>query len=326
MPHDPRARPTIAVLRDLKDGWGSPWVRRAIDQQQWDDLRPLADFDHPILVKAREVMGSDVTNDHPRGRIDCSRDLALSEVRAGQWRAGVWTDRDGVRWLVAAGLAKGGHRDNDDFYERLESACSTAEGQSRLLPTVEDGRILKSETAAMMLTEWELAVQEVCADLLQAARQHGVHQRPIPDPNPVKPVMADVRLTWAIEGDVEAFVFEILNPTRAGSQLAWKLERRLLVSVAPPIQDWDVAGGIFSAMEAHGHAELQLAKLVDANARAELLPMIPGHVAHRVHRRHIGGSLVDGVAVRALCEVFFVATQNPDGVPECAACLDWVRS
>lgn len=326
MPHDPRARPTIAVLRDLKDGWAGPWVRRKIEQQQWEELRPLAELTHPILVKAREVMGSDPGLDHPRGRIECSGDLALAEVRSGQWRAGVWTDGDGVRWIVATGLAKGGHQDGDDFYKVLEPRCATASGCDGLKPTDVDRRLLKTETAALALTRWELAVQGVCADLLAAALDKGVHQLPMPDPLPARPAMAEVRLTFALEDGVEEFVVEILNGTRAGSKLAWKLERRVLVSIAPPCQDWDVAGDMYSAMEAAGHGARQLAALRDAIAREELLAVDPGRLAHRVHRHHIGGSLVDGTAVRALCGVFFVATQNLDDREECPECLEMVTS
>jgi Protein of unknown function (DUF3039) len=326
MPHDPRARPTIAVLRDLKDGWSGPWVRRKIEQQRWEELRPLAELTHPILVKAREVMGSDPTRDHPRGRIECSGDLALAEIRSGQWRAGVWTDGDGVRWVVAAGLAKGGHQDGDDFYMALESVCATVDGCEGLKPTDVDRRLLKTETAALAMTRWELAVQGVCADLLAAALEKGVHQLPMPDPITARPAMAGVRLTFRARGGVEEYVVEILNSTRAGSNLAWKLERRVLVSIAPPCQDWDVAGGIYSAMEAVGHGERQFVTLSDAAARGELLSVDMGQVAHRVHRRHIGGSLVDGTAVRALCGVFFVATQNPEQLEECPYCRELATS
>ncbi len=326
MPHDPRARPTVAVLHELKDGWPRPGVRRQIEQEHWEELRPLAELNHPILVKAREVMGSDPKQDHPRGRIECTGDLALAEIRSGQWRAGVWTDGEGVRWVVATGLAKGGHQDDDDLYKVLERVCSTPAGREGLKPTGVDRRLLKSETAAMVMTRWELDVQSVCADLLRVALGKGAHQLPMPDPVPGRPPMAEVRLTFAIEDGVEDFVVEILKPSRAGSALAWKLERRVLVSVAPPYQDWDVAGGIYSAMEAVGHGERQLTTLSDAAARGELLSVDVGQVAHRVHRRHIGGSLVDGVAVRALCGVFFVATQNPEQLAECPHCLELVKS
>lgn len=98
------------------------------------------------------------------------------------------------------------------------------------------------------------------------------------------------------------------------------MERRLLISIAPPEQEWDLAGGIYSAMEESGHCALQIKRLRDASRERRLLDSDRGHVAHRVHRRHIGDASVDGSAVRSLCGVYFVPLTDPDALPECEEC------
>ena len=321
MQHDPRARPTLAVLVDLKNGWSSPWPRRLIETADWNSLRPLAELPHPILQKAREILGSEPVNDHPRGLIDCSGELRLAEVRSSQWRAGIWTDPDGVRWVVATGLAKGGHEDGDDFYQALAARCATAEGRDQLKPRDIDARILKTETAANMLTRWQLAIQRECLESLRDCPAGATRQRPLPDPVTGKPPIAVLRLAYEIEDGLDCFLVEFLECRRLGSRLHHQLERRVLTSIAPPAPDWDVAGGIYSAMEGSGHRGAQIERLTSADARGELLTTEYGQMAHYAHQRHIGGSLVDGEAIRALCGVFFVATRNPDAFPECPACL-----
>ncbi|WP_390882642.1 DUF3039 domain-containing protein [Actinomyces massiliensis] len=47
---------------------------------------------------------------------------------------------------------------------------------------------------------------------------------------------------------------------------------------------------------------------------------VPGEVAHRAHRLHIGDAAVQGTAVRALCGVFFVPRTDPTDLPYCEEC------
>ncbi len=167
--HDPTARPTLRLLAELLERWPDPYEKRAITEQRWDDVQPLSRLSHPILVKSRSLSEAEPVANRI---IECSRDLRLMKVRASQWRAGVWFDPEGVQWVVAAGLAKGGHRDHEDFYQRLERQCDTERGRKALLPTDEDARLLKRETAARALTDWELAVQALAVDLLAGALHH----------------------------------------------------------------------------------------------------------------------------------------------------------
>jgi len=241
------------------------------------------------------------------------------EVRTSQWRAGVWLDSEGVQWVVIAGLAKGGHRDHEDFYQRLERQCDTERGRKALLPTDEDARLLKRETAARVLTDWELAVQALAVDLLAGALHHGCHRVVVPHPTKTIP-LAEVELEFITGDGIEEFVLSFINNTRQGTHLAYVMERRLLISIAPPEQEWDLAGGIYSAMEESGHCARQIERLRDASRERRLLDSDRGHVAHRVHRRHIGDASVDGRAVRSLCGVYFVPLTDPDALPECEEC------
>lgn len=99
--HSIRARPTVKVLAALNDGWGNVRQRCQVEAEQWSELHPFDELDHPIRAESREQFGEDPAHDQPRGHIDCSGEPRLHEVRFGQWRAGVWTDPStGVRWIV----------------------------------------------------------------------------------------------------------------------------------------------------------------------------------------------------------------------------------
>lgn len=73
----------------------------------------------------------------------------------------------GVHWLVAAGLAKGEHQDRGDFYQRVQRENGSG-GSAAWLPTVDDVRLLKGETAARLVIVWELNIQR---NLLNALRE-----------------------------------------------------------------------------------------------------------------------------------------------------------
>lgn len=335
MSHDMRARPTLQVLRSLQDGWESASQQRAIQDQRWHDLHPLAELAHPILAKCREQFGSDPAADLYRGRIDSSGALALAEVRNQQWRAGVWTDPESrVRWILAVGLAKGGHEDHDDFYERLAAQVSRTGGDD-LLPTPEDVRLLRRETMAWVLTQAELDVQAASHDLLDGAMQHGsarailTHPTRMTPQNTPLPLITAV-LAWAAlhepEFDYEDLVVEFIDSDHSSPSLLWTLQQRLLISLAPPTQGWDIAGGIYSAMEEHGHARARLQELQAATQCGELLAPDMGAVSHYTHKRHITDAVVNAQAVRALCGVFFVPTHDPANRPVCPTCDDtWAK-
>ena len=68
------------------------------------------------------TFGEDPSQDSPQGIIECTQPSTFYEIRMSQWRGAVWRDPStGVHWLCAAGLAKGNHKDSDDFYKRPRS-------------------------------------------------------------------------------------------------------------------------------------------------------------------------------------------------------------
>lgn len=107
--HSRRARPTLRVLReDLNADWESPRPRRVLAEGTLDQLHPLSELPHPIIIKAAESFGHNAAADNYVDSITSSTRIPLMEIKSGQWRGGVWRDKEtGVHWLVVAGLAKG---------------------------------------------------------------------------------------------------------------------------------------------------------------------------------------------------------------------------
>ena len=138
---------------------------------EWTSLHPLSELPHPILAKAVSSFGDDPADDNYVGPIASSTRLPLLEIKAGQWRGGVWHDRVlDVCWVLVAGLAKGGHEDHDDFYQCVARDSSDP---SRWMPTEADVRLLKRERAALRLTEWELEIQRQLAGALCEVQRGG---------------------------------------------------------------------------------------------------------------------------------------------------------
>jgi hypothetical protein len=323
--HDRRARPTLRVLREqLTNGWTDVTSQRILFSGRVEDLCPLAELPHPLVAKARELFGSDPTGDSYHQTIACAANLGLLEIRAGQWRGGVWTDpATGVRWLVTAGLAKGGHEDSDDFYIRLTDAVERGRTDS-FLPTPEDVRLLKIETANATIRTWELDLQEQTAKALALISNGGRARIEIVHPTrAVK--LAAIDAEMAIEAgagyDVEAFVldFDITKEFRT-TKLAWTLVMRMLTGICPPQQDWDRVGDSFSAMAEVGHAAKHASVLIDLTQRGELCRSEPGKISHYAHHKNLADSSVQGLAVRAMCGRFFVPYQDHDAMHVCPEC------
>ncbi|MFF2085766.1 hypothetical protein ACFVVM_18470 [Nocardia sp. NPDC058176] len=161
------------LTEDLFTDWVEPYVMRAVADSRWTDLHPFSELPHPVLRKASTLYGSDPSNDPPPRLIACSGDLRLQELRNSQWRAGLWIDPDsGVRWICAAGLAKGGHKDGADFYQWLGEIVERT-GGLELLPTDLDRKLFKAEKSAWLITQWELQVQRDIAEALGKADREG---------------------------------------------------------------------------------------------------------------------------------------------------------
>lgn len=322
--HSRRARPTLRLLaEDLISGWESPTPARALTGGAYDGLHPLSELPHSIILKATECFGPDGADDNFVGPIRASTQLRLLEIKSGQWRGGVWEDTDtGVHWLIVAGLAKGDHQDHDDFYQRIQRENGTLD---RWLPTDQDERLLKRETANRLITEWELRVQEETLSALREVRTGGSIRFGIPHPHPDKGTLATITLEvgpvreQTFEAD-EIFLDIIPAPGTAGTNLAWQLRTRLLITLSPPEQDWDSYGTTHSNIAEPGTWSTRVTELEALVANRELAESEPGRNSHYAHRRNLAGSTIEGHAVRALCGTYFVPTQDHQKFLVCPDC------
>jgi hypothetical protein len=326
--HNRRARPTLRLLaEDLTADWESPRPRRLLTAGDVELLHPLSELPHPIITKATESCGADPADDHYVGPIAASTKLPLFEIKTAQWRGGVWEDRaTGVRWLLVAGLAKGDHQDHDDFYLRVKRENDTGDPR-RWLPTPEDHQLLRQETAARLLTEWELATQQQIRDALREVHAGGSTRLNIPHPRHGQGRLA--RLTLVVtpvrEPGYEADEIELdVAPisTYAGTGLLWKLTIRALVCLSPPEQGWDRYKDSYTNIAEPGAWTTRLAELEKLVAAHELAESEPGRHSHYTHREHLAGNTIEGHAVRALCGAFFVPTQDHEKLPLCPPCRE----
>lgn len=321
-----RARPTLRVLQDdLRAGWKSPHAQPQAGVGGLDLLSPLSELPHPIIQKALESFGDDPQLDNYVGRIRSSTHFTLLEIKAGQWRGAVWIDPDtGTCWLVAAGLAKGGHADRDDFYERVKRANDSGE-ISRWLPTDDDRRQLKRETAARLLPEWELTIQRLVLESLRTASGSGTAVFALPHPADPNGRFGECTLTVTQVHEPgferEELVVEIVleNEFRA-SHLGWQATIRVLISISPPETSWDRFEDTYSTIgEIESHVS-RIDQLQAITSEGQVAQSNPNDTAHYTHRRNLALSSVEGLGVRSMCGIYFVPSRDHDSLPKCPVC------
>lgn len=325
-----RARPTLRVIReDLRDGWGNRYPQRAVERDDVKAALPLSSLDHPILQKAAECFGENPAEDTPIGRITSVDSNVLYEVKTGQWRAGVWVDGEDVCWVVTVGLAKGGHQDHDDFYERIRR-LEDASGTDNLLPTEEDVVLWKLERSHAALDAWRLDNQRIVVEHLASVASGGSVRFMIPAPSPAVEKGRPVNLA-----EIEVLVERIKEPDYThddvvitvreqtgwkGSQLAQSFVMSLLAMVHPPEQDWEFAGEMYSNMAELGALEQRVEELRKLCSDGQLATSDAGSESHYVHRRSVAARTVDGKTARAMCGVYFVPRQDHESLPKCQQC------
>ncbi|MDF9716624.1 DUF3039 domain-containing protein [Nocardioides sp. ChNu-153] len=313
------------LKEDLTSGWDSPVPQRRIAAGQHSELHPVSELPHPIIAKATESFGPDAAHDNYVGPVASAAQLRLLEIKQSQWRGGVWQDDEtGVCWLVVAGLAKGGHQDRDDFYQRVQRENDSGD-ISDWLPSKDDIRLLKQETAARLMTEWELGVQRLVRDVLRTIHEGGAAQLAVEHPIPGKGGLAQVEISViAVRDDdyvADEVVVEIVPAAGfAWSNLMWQLTARVLNSIDPPEQRWDRYKDTYSNIGEVGAWTERLTALDEHVRSGTLATSAPGSVSHFSHRKHLAGSTIEGTAVRALCGTFFVPTQDHKALPECPTC------
>lgn len=326
--HHRRARPTLRVLQaDLTSGWESAHPQRALADGRLADLHPLSELPHPLIDKAANSFGADPADDNFVGPIASSTRLRLLEIKQSQWRGGVWEDPETeVCWLVAAGLAKGGHQDRDDFYKQIDRENESGD-PTRWLPTERDIRLLKQETAARLRTEWELRTQEAVFEALRDIHGGGTRRFEVNHPVPGKGRFARIDCTVSVVREVayeadEVLVEIIPENQYAGSNLLWQLAVRVLTSIEPPEQRWDRFGNTYSNIGEPGAWADRVDALELLVRAGELAVSEPGSTSHYAHREHLAGKTISGEAVRGLCGAYFVPTQDHDSLPACATCQE----
>lgn len=291
----------------------------------YDELHPLSELPHPLIAKATASFGGDGADDNYVGPIASSTTLRLLEIKIGQWRGGVWEDPStDVRWLVVAGLAKGDHEDHDDFYQRVQRENENGD-PNQWLPIIEDERLLKRETAARLLTEWELGVQDQLLEALRAVQTGGSIRFEVRHPRPDEGLLATVTLDIVAvrEPEYEADEIDVeISPAAsfASSHLTWQLTVRTLISLHPPEQDWYRVRDTYSNIAEPGAWSTRVTELETLAESRELAVSEPGSHSHYAHREHLAGSTIEGRAVRALCGIFFVPTQDHDSLQVCPDC------
>lgn len=294
-------------------------------EDSYDALHPLSELPHPLIAKASEAFGPDAADDHYVGPIASSTKVHLLEVRTSQWRGGVWPDpATGVCWLVVAGLAKGGHLDHDDFYVKLKREHDGGD-PGRWLPTADDHRLLKRETAARLTTAWHLHTQEQVLGALREIHTGGSArieiQHPVPDEGGFAQVTIEVVPIRDDGYEADEIEVEIaIMPKYAGSHLAWDFTLRVLVSLSPPEQEWDRLQDSYANIAEPGAWTTRVNELQLLVVAHELAQSEPGSHGHYTHRPHLAGSTIEGRAVRALCGVFFVPAQDHESLPRCTTC------
>jgi hypothetical protein len=174
------------------------------------------------------------------------------------------------------------------------------------IPTEADWRLLKQETAARMVTEWELALQSQAWEALGAVHEGGAMSGVIDHPNPERAPIA--RFTLSVvkvrEADYEADEVEIeLSPERAfaGSNVLWQATIRFLISVNPPEQGWDRDRNTYMTIAEPGALAVRAGQLQRLVGENELGESVPGTHSHYAHRQHLAGHTIEGKSVRALC-------------------------
>ncbi|SDT69674.1 Protein of unknown function [Actinoplanes derwentensis] len=310
---------------DLRDGWKSHHPQPGPGVGGLDPLSPLSELPHPIIQKARECFGDDPQQDNFVGPVKSCTRFTLLEIKSGQWRGGIWIDSGtGTCWLVSAGLAKGGHEDRDDFYERVKRADKSGE-IDKWLPTDDDRRQLKRETAAKLLTDWELDIQRLVLEALRTVADGGTAAFMLPHPKDPAKRFGTCEVTLervrepGFEREETVVEIELENEFRT-SHLGWQATMHVLISISPPETGWDRFGDTHSTIDEMGSHALRIDQLQKITDDGLVAQSSSNDKAHYTHRRNLAQSSVMGRSVRSMCGVYFVPYRDHESLPKCSVC------
>ena len=328
-----RARPTLRLLSEDINADGR--FSDLVSQLRKDPAasRSVWDIEHPIIRKAGQCFGDDPAKDNPDGIIKSVTEYDLYKVRTSEWRGGVWKDADGVNWLIIAGVAKGGHKDHDDFYRRVERAHATSAGVEALKPKREDIEILKAENILAQLHLWKLQVQADTKIVFEKAMkgEPAVFSIVFPPKFAKKlqhseQVLAEVDIIKLPRADADFIEFEVLFRPAVrwqNSKIFSQLKIQVLTSILPPLHLWvpetDCRYRVFDEPKVWKGRMDALARAVEEQA---LQPVVPDPYSHYMHKEDIVASSVNGSARRALCGTYSVSTRGIDSLQVCPECLE----
>lgn len=282
----------------------------------------MSELPHPLVEKAAEAFGNNPEEDNFDGQILGFSKLGLKEVKISQWRGGVWLDpTTEVNWLVVGGLAKGEHQDHDDFYQQI-ARTSNCESW---LPTRDDIRLLKRETASRMLSCWEMTIQQQLLEALQVVHVGGETRLVVPHPHQDQGQLAGVKITLTKIREPQYQADEVLveveiNNKFKGSKLATALTLRILTVICPPEQEWDRYKNAYSNIAEPGYFLSRIRDVEEQVSRGIIVDSAPGDHAHYTHRRALTEHVVEGKAVKSLCGRYFVPCQDHERRPRCTRC------
>lgn len=323
-----RARPTLRLLReDLGEARFSYLASRCEEDQA--SVYGLSELDHPILIKAAESFNGNSTEDHHEGAIKAALHYLLFEIKNSQWRGGVWKDDAGTAWVVTAGLAKGGHKDHDDFYKKIERHHQSPETAAALLPTALDRKLLLAEETNAIYLAWKLDIQRtVHAGLISALSGNPtvkILSFPEGTFSKVPPADREV-LSFLIAVDETSGLAEVsvrftIRSRWANLKLSWDLQTFVLNTIYPPLYRWDaLPNSLFYCCEEEGFWQEQASKLKESIAKEEILPLVEDPHSHYLHKTDIENSTHSGEPKRALCGMYVVSHRDTEGLEQCPDC------
>lgn len=318
------ARPTLRCLReDLLDDWDDAGHARSVRQGDLDATPPFPLLNHPV-VRHLTATFSGGDGDVLRESISGLTDPMWWKLKTSRWRGAVYVDDDGQAWLCAAGLRR--EREATDFYKAF-SAAIKAGGPARFLPNDEDRRRLKRELVDQALSEWERAVHEATISAFLAAEGAPISVD-VPGLMPGDGLLARVevsvvRLVDEDDGDsIGEVVLDVEPLDYTLFSLVERAEIVMMAAISPDEQAWAPGFAGSRRMYSLCGTAHEVERLRSDAQVADRAPgaVRPGTVAHFAHKLRLTEHYVEGTATRALCGVYFVPRQAPDGLEQCPAC------
>lgn len=325
-------RPTLRVIREELAG---TWEQPGIDDRNNEELCPVSELPHPLIRHVVEQCSSPAEGEFlGRNWIRCTKpDIPMREFRMSQHRAGVWVDEHGVPWICAVGLAKGNHKDFDDFYVALERLIKNR-GADELRPSDIDRRLLKRELVQEALVRHEISLQIEMAGKLRELTANCPGEsdvsvkltinNPLNELDPVKQPNKDLfTVTVSVARNEELGGVEVIakfdGDVHSPQGRALKSHCLLLLdrhenTGATVYREW------YEFLQSDEEWAQHLDELDEHSGRGEVVGPLPPRACHYLHRQDIVAGTVGGNGQRTLCGVYIVPLRSSGDLPLCPEC------